>query len=93
VCTWKDKETGPVGPALFTANAANHNGDAFSDSFETLDIPGADQAVYTDSFGGDSAVLATVGGHIIRITFVPGTPGGREVAELMATTWVILQGT
>lgn len=96
-CLWDNAAIDPLDPAstLFTISQTPHTGITFDDSFETLDIPGADQAVfgetlYTDS---ESGMLIAVGDQLLTIEYVKGTAGAREVAELIATLWVSMQAS
>ena len=90
-CVWQDEEGDAFSPNLFTVGNRNHDGAPFSDSFELLNLPGATQSVYAESFGGVSAVLATVGDQLIEVDFVLDTPGGRELAVAVAQAWVATQ--
>lgn len=96
-CAWDDASIDPLDPAstLFGVDQRDHQGQTFSDSFETIDVPGADQAVFAETFDSDtmSVVLVAVGDQQLSVEFVKDTVGAREVAELVATTWVAMQGT
>lgn len=95
VCNWDDAAIDPLDPAstLFTIGQTLHNGDTFSDSFERIDIPGADQAVFAEELYTDrmSGVLVAVGDRVLSVEFVKDAAGGREVAELVASVWVSMQ--
>ena len=90
-CVWKDADGGAVSPNLFTINNRDHDGAEFADSFEPLDLPGANQSVFAENFGGTSAVLATVGDQLLEVDFEPGTVGGRELAVAIAQAWMATQ--
>ena len=96
-CAWDDASIDPLDPAstLFGVDQRDHQGQTFDDSFETIDVPGADQAVFAETFDSDtmSVVLVAVGDQQLSLEFVKDTVGAREVAELVATTWVAMQGT
>jgi hypothetical protein len=95
VCNWDDASVDPLDPAstLFTVSQQLHNGDTFCDCFDTIEIPGSDQAVFADELYTDtmSGVLVAIGDRSLAVEYVKGTTGAREVAELIATVWVSMQ--
>jgi hypothetical protein len=48
------------------------------------------EELYVETLSG---VLVAVGDRQLAIEFVKGAAGAREVAELVATTWVSMQGS
>lgn len=94
-CSWKDAGIDQYDPAskLFGVSNTDHAGQQFSDSFEPLDIPGTDQAVFAEDLGDPltSSVLVAVGDQQLTVDFAKSASGAREVAEVIATTWATLQ--
>ena len=94
-CEWADVSFEPIDSAgdLFGINQRAHGGETLSDAFESIDVPGADQAVFAETLDNDrmSVVLATVGDQILEIEFAKDALGARDVATLIATTWASFQ--
>jgi hypothetical protein len=95
VCLWSDRAFDPIDSAgrLFIVSQMLHDGATFSDSFETIDVAGAEQAVFAETLYSErlSAVLVAVGDRSLSVEFVQGTDGGRELAELVASVWASMQ--
>jgi len=90
-CVWKDADGGPLDLSLFTVSNRDHDGGEFSDSFEPLNLLGAEQSVYVEDFAGVSAVLVAIGGQLLDISFELGTAGGRGLAVAIAEAWIATQ--
>lgn len=94
-CEWADASIDALDPAgtLFGISQRAHGGEALSDSFEPIEVPGADQAVFAETLDDErmSVVLTTVGDQILEIEFAKDALGARDVATLIATTWASFQ--
>lgn len=94
-CSWDDADGDPLAPesTLYRISNRDFGGGELCDCFEAIDIPGTDQAVFDEDIMavGRPGILAVVGDQILEIEYQSSAAGGREVAELAATTWAMMQ--